>query len=114
MVESGTSRDFLHVLDALLNLDGGVKPEMLATDNASHSDMVFGRLRILGYNFSLRFRDLDDQRFLRAAVPGVETGTYGTVEDRARNRVPHRLPRPASDVPAEDGLPPCARGSGRS
>lgn len=38
-------------------------------------------------NFSPRFRDLDDQWFWRATMAGVETGTYGTVEDLARNRV---------------------------
>ena len=74
MVVPGTPRDSLHILDALLNLDGGVKPEMVATDNASYSDMVFGIFKILGYNFSPRFKDLDDQRFWRAAMPGVETG----------------------------------------
>ena len=87
MVVPGTPRDSLHILDALLNLDGGVKPEMVATDNASYSDMVFGLFKILGYNFSPRFRDLDDQRFWRASMPGVETGTYGVLEDLARNRV---------------------------
>lgn len=87
MVVPGTPRDSLHILDALLNLDGGVKPEMVATDNASYSDMVFGLFEILGYNFSPRFRDLDDQRFWRATMPGVETGTYGVLEDLARNRV---------------------------
>jgi TnpA family transposase len=60
---------------------------MVATDNASYSDMVFGLFKILGYNFSPRFRDLDDQRFWRATMPGVETGAYGVVEDLARNRV---------------------------
>jgi hypothetical protein len=60
---------------------------MVATDNASYSDMVFGMFKILGYNFSPRFRDLDDQRFWRATMPGVETGSYGAVEDLARNRV---------------------------
>ncbi|MDQ0791637.1 hypothetical protein QFZ58_000125 [Streptomyces sp. B1I3] len=39
------------------------------------------------YNFSPRFRDLDDQRFWRATMPGLETGIYGAVEDLARNRV---------------------------
>lgn len=87
MVVPGTPRDSLHILDALLNLDGGVKPEMVATDNASYSDMVFGLFKILGYNFSPRFRDLEDQRFWRATMPGVETGTYGPLEDIARNRV---------------------------
>ncbi|WP_435054285.1 Tn3 family transposase [Nonomuraea angiospora] len=60
---------------------------MVATDNASYSDMVFGLFKILGYNFSPRFRDLDDQRFWWVTMPGVETGTYGTAEDLARNRV---------------------------
>jgi TnpA family transposase len=87
MVVPGTPRDSLHILDALLNLDGGMKPEMVATDNASYSDMVFGLFKILGYNFSPRFRDLDDQRFWRATMPGLETGAYGAVEDLARNRV---------------------------
>ncbi|MFF4763356.1 Tn3 family transposase [Streptomyces sp. NPDC001292] len=87
MVVPGTPRDSLHILDALLNLDGGVKPEMVATDNASYSDIVFGIFRILGYNFSPRFKDLDDQRFWRASFPGVETGTYGPLEPLARNRV---------------------------
>ncbi|WP_262371310.1 Tn3 family transposase [Streptomyces sp. WAC01526] len=87
MVVPGTPRDSLHILDALLNLDGGVKPEMVATDNASYSDMVFGLFKILGYNFSPRFRDLDDQRFWRATMPGVETASYGVVEDLGRNRV---------------------------
>lgn len=87
MVVPGTPRDSLHILDALLNLDGGVKPETVATDNASYSDMVFGLFKILGYNFSPRFRDLDDQRFWRATMPGVETGSYGALEDPARNRV---------------------------
>lgn len=87
MVVPGTPRDSLHILDALLNLDGGVKPEVVATDNASCSELVFGLFKILGYNFSPRFRDLDDQRFWCATMPGVETGVYGALEDLARNRV---------------------------
>jgi TnpA family transposase len=85
MVVPGTPRDSLHILDALLNLDGGVKPEMVATDNASYSDMVFGLFKILGYNFSPRFKDLDDQRFWRAEMNGIETGGYGPLGDLARN-----------------------------
>lgn len=84
MVVPGTPRDSLHILDALLNLDGGVKPEMVATDNASYSDMVFGLFKILGYNFSPRFKDLDDQRFWRAEMDGIETGGYGPLADLAR------------------------------
>lgn len=48
---------------------------------------MFGLFKILGYNFSPRFHDLDDQRFWRSTTPGVETGTYSALEDLARNRV---------------------------
>jgi TnpA family transposase len=87
MVVPGTPRDSLHILDTLLNLDAGVRPEMVATDNASYSDIVFGLFSMLGYNFSPRFRDLADQRFWRAEMPGVTTGGYGPLEALARNRV---------------------------
>src|ERR1035437_1936170 len=42
MVVPGTPRDSLFILDTLLNLEAGPKPEVVATDNASYSDMVFG------------------------------------------------------------------------
>lgn len=84
MVVPGTPRDSLHILDALLNLDGGVQPEMVATDNASYSDMVFGLFKILGYNVSPRSKDLDDQRLWRAEMDGIETGGYGPLTDLAR------------------------------
>ncbi|MFF4795559.1 Tn3 family transposase [Streptomyces sp. NPDC001276] len=87
MVVPGTPRDSLHILDTLLNLDAGAKPEMVATDNASYSDMVFGLFALLGYNFSPRFRDLADQRFWRAEMPGVATGGYGPLEPLACNKV---------------------------
>ncbi|MFJ6438559.1 Tn3 family transposase [Streptomyces sp. NPDC091416] len=87
MVVPGTPRDSLHVLDTLLNLDAGVKPEMVATDNASYSDMVFGLFSMLGYNFSPRFKDLADQRFWRAELASVATGGYGPLESLARNKV---------------------------
>jgi len=71
MVVPGTPRDSLFILDTLLNLDGGVRPEMVATDNASYSDMVFGIFKMLGLRFSPRFRDLADQRFWRAPQSGT-------------------------------------------
>lgn len=70
MVVPGTVRDSLFILDALLNLDGGVKPEMIATDHASYSDAVFGLFKMLGYRFAPRFRDLPDQRFWRTSRMG--------------------------------------------
>ncbi|OPC77682.1 Tn3 family transposase [Embleya scabrispora] len=88
MVVPGTPRDSLFILDTLLNLDGGVKPEMVATDHASYSDMVFGVFEMLGFRFSPRFRDLTDQRFWRAEMPGEPIeGDYGPLAAIARNRV---------------------------
>lgn len=87
MVVPGTPRDSLFILDALLNLDGGVKPEMVATDNASYSDMVFGIFDILGYWFSPRFKDLTDQRLWRAQLPDTPRAGYGVLEPLARNKV---------------------------
>lgn len=46
--------------------------------------MEFGLFKILGYNFSPRFKDLDDQRFWRAEMDGIETGGYGPLADLAR------------------------------
>ena len=46
VVVTGTMRDSLHVLDVILNRDGGPAPEMIATDTASYSDIVFGFFRL--------------------------------------------------------------------
>ncbi|WLQ69231.1 Tn3 family transposase [Streptomyces glycanivorans] len=88
MLVPGTPRDSLFILDTLLNLDGGVRPEMVATDNASYSDMVFGIFKMLGFRFAPRFRDLADQRFWRADIPGKQpAASYGPLEAIARNKV---------------------------
>jgi TnpA family transposase len=63
----GTPRDSLHILDVLLNLDASPKPELIATDEASYSDMVFGVFSILGYRFSPRIADIGDTRYWRAS-----------------------------------------------
>ncbi|MDQ6899618.1 MAG: Tn3 family transposase, partial [Candidatus Dormibacteraeota bacterium] len=65
VVVPGTVRDSLYILDTLLNVDVGSRPEMVVTDTASYSDMVFGLFRLLGYQFSPRLADLSDTRFWR-------------------------------------------------
>jgi TnpA family transposase len=87
VVVPGTMRDSLHILDTMLNLDAGPKPEMIATDTASYSDIVFGLFRLLGYRFSPRIADLSDQRFWRATMPGAPEGDYGPLNALARHRV---------------------------
>jgi TnpA family transposase len=88
-VVRGTPRDSLFTLGTLLNRDGGVRPEMVATDNASYSDMAFGLYKMLGFRFAPRFRDLEDQRFWRADLPDGEepAAGYGPLQALARHKV---------------------------
>ena len=87
VVIPGTTRDSLYVLDTILNLDGGPQPEMVASDTASYSDMVFGIFTLLGYRFSPRIADLTDQRLWRATLPGQLPDDYGVLNDVARNKI---------------------------
>ncbi|WP_026554682.1 Tn3 family transposase [Arthrobacter sp. 35W] len=91
-VVPGTVRDSLYVLDTILNLDGGPRPEMITSDTASYSDMVFGIFALLGYRFSPRIAALSDQRLWRAALPGAAENDYGPLNEVARNRInPSRI-----------------------
>jgi len=85
VVVTGTMRDSLHVLDVILGRDGGPAPEMIATDTASYSDIVFGLFRLLGYQFSPRLADLPDQRLWRLTSPGTSRVDYGPMNAVARN-----------------------------
>lgn len=86
-VVPGTPRDSLHILDVLLNLDAGPKPDLIATDEASYSDMVFRVFTILGYRFSPRIADIGDTRYWRAGWPGDPEADYGPLNAIARNKV---------------------------
>ena len=86
-VVSGTPRDSLHILDVLLNLDAGPKPDLVATDEAAYSDMVFGVFRMLGYRFSPRISDIGDTRYWRAEWPADPAADYGSLNAIARNKV---------------------------
>ncbi len=84
IVVPGTVRDSLHILDGLLDLDGGQRPDMVATDTASYSDQIFGLFTLLGYRFSPRLAGLPDQRFWRIDP----TADYGPLDAVAgRNRI---------------------------
>jgi hypothetical protein len=56
----GTMRDSLFILDALHRLDAKEQPEILTTDTASYSDIVFGLFAICGYQFAPRIADISD------------------------------------------------------
>ena len=83
VVVPGTVRDSLFILDALLDIDDGPRPEQVVTDTASYSDQVFGLFRLLGFQFSPRLAGLPDQRWWRID-PAANYGPLNTV---ARHRV---------------------------
>lgn len=90
VVVTGTMRDSLHVLDVILGRDGGSTPEIIATDNASYSDIVFGLFRLLGYQFSPRLADLPDQRLWRLTAPGAPAADYGALNAVARHKISYQ------------------------
>jgi TnpA family transposase len=82
-VVAGTPRDSLYVLDVLYDRDGGRRPEMIVTDTASYSDIVFGLLTLAGFACAPQLADLPDQKMWRID----RTADYGPFQDAARGRV---------------------------
>ena len=83
VVVPGTVRDSLFILDALLDIDAGPRPEQVVTDTASYSDQVFGLFRLLGFQFSPRLAGFPDQRWWRID-PAAD---YGPLNPVARHRI---------------------------
>ena len=83
LIVPGTLRDSLFILDAILNRDGGPRPEVVITDTASYSDIVFGLFAICGYQFSPRIADISDSRMWRVDA----AASYGPFDDLARHRI---------------------------
>jgi TnpA family transposase len=82
-VVPGTARDSLFTLDVMLNPDHGRRPEIVTSDTAGYSDLVFGLYRICGMQYAPRLADLTDTRFWRTTA----TADYGVLSDLARHRV---------------------------
>ena len=83
----GTQRDSLHVLDGLLANQTGIRPEMVSTDTAGASEIVFALTWALGYRWAPRLADLPDQRLWRIDPHA----RYGPLNVLARHRINTRL-----------------------
>lgn len=83
MVVSGTPRDSLHVIDLIYRQDAGPKPEVIITDTGSYSDIVFGLLQLLGFDYRPQLADLPDQKLWRID-PDAD---YGPLNTAARGRI---------------------------
>ena len=83
----GTQRDSLHVLDGLLANQTSIQPEMVSTDTAGASEIVFALAWALGYRWAPRPADLPGQRLWRID----REARYGPLNGLARNRISTRL-----------------------
>ncbi|MEV0111340.1 Tn3 family transposase [Nocardia sp. NPDC050799] len=79
-VVSGTPRDSLNMIDVVFSQRGGPTPEVIITDTGSYSDIVFGLLHLLGFQYRPKLANLPDQRLWR-----VDTrADYGPLNTTAR------------------------------
>jgi len=83
MVLSGTPRDSMHLIDLLYRRDGGRRPEVVITDAGSYSDVVFGLLQLLGFDYRPQLADLPDAKLWRID----RTADYGPLNATARGIV---------------------------
>jgi len=82
-VVAGTPRDSLHTIDVIYSQDGGPRPEVIVTDTASYTDVVFGLLHLLGFSYRPQLADLPDQKLWRID-PGAD---YGPLNTAARGKM---------------------------
>ena len=82
-VVSGTPRDSLHVIDLIYRQEGGIRPEVIVTDTGSYSDIVFGLLQLLGFDYRPQFADLPDAKLWRIDLDA----DYGQLTAAARGRI---------------------------
>lgn len=95
MVLSGTPRDSLHLVDLLYSSHGGPRPEVIITDTGSYSDVVFGLVTLLGFDYRPQLADLPDAKLWRIN-PAAD---YGRLDATARGRVDlDRISRHWSDI----------------
>ena len=83
----GTQRDSLYVLDGLIANQTGIRPEMVSTDTAGASEVIFALTWALGYRWAPRLPDLPDLRLWRID----RHARYGPLDGLARNHINTRL-----------------------
>ena len=94
-VVSGTVRDSLHIIDVIYSQDGGQRPDIVVSDTASYSDVVFGLLQLLGFSYRPALADMPDQKMWTID----STRDYGPLAQAARGRIQlHRIVRHWPDI----------------
>jgi len=72
-----------HVIDLIYRQDGGRRPEVIVTDTGSYSDMVWGLLRLLGFDYRPQLADLPDVKLWQINP----TADYGPLNTAARGKI---------------------------
>jgi TnpA family transposase len=94
-VLSGTPRDSLHMIDLIYSQDAGQRPDVIITDTGSYSDIVFGLITLLGFDYRPQLADLPDAKLWRLD-PGAD---YGPLNTAARGKIdPSRIERQWPDI----------------
>jgi TnpA family transposase len=84
IVIPGTLRDYLFVLEGLLEQQTGLNPVEIMTDTGGSSDIIFGLFWLLGYQFSPPPADAGEAVFWRA---DKKNANYGVLDELARGCV---------------------------
>jgi TnpA family transposase len=82
-VLSGTPRDSLHVIDLIYSQDAGRRPEVIVTDTGSYSDIVFGLITLLDFDYRPQLADLPDSKLWRID----QAADYGPLNQAARGKI---------------------------
>lgn len=82
-VVSGTPKDSLHFVDLVRNPDNGQRPDVLITDQGSYSDIVFGIVTLLGFDYRPVLADLPDAKLWRID----RSADYGCLDKVARGTI---------------------------
>ncbi len=93
----GTQRDSLHVLDGLLANQTGIQPEMVSTDTAGASEIVFALAWALGYRWAPRLADLPGHRLWRID----REAHYGPLNGHKSPRTAMRYIKPGGEAVTE-------------
>lgn len=94
-VVSGTPKDTLHLVDLIYSQDGDRRPDVIITDAGSYSDIIFGLLQLLGFDYRPQLADLPDAKLWRIA-PDAD---YGPLNTAARGKIDlKRLERHWPDI----------------
>lgn len=83
MVVSGTPRDSMHLIDLIYRQEADTRPEVIVTDTGSYSDIVFGLLRLLGFDYRPQLADLPDAKLWRANP----SANYAVLNPAARGQL---------------------------